>query len=93
MGALFFGEGLDLLSGGLLLELAGADGLDQGARLRRFAERGDAGLALGVGARIGRVLRVAALELLARVDGGEVGQLLLARDLVGWALDGGHRVL
>jgi len=34
---------------------------------------------------------VAALELLAGVDGGEVGQFLLARDLVGRALDNsGH---
>ena len=61
------------------------------ARIEADAERGDAGLALGVGARIGRVLRVAALELLARVDGGEMGQFLLARDFVGRALDdGGH---
>ena len=52
---------------------------------------GQTGLALRVGARVGRVLRVAALELLARVDGGEVGQFLLARDLVGRALDdSGH---
>jgi len=53
----------------------------------RVPHGGQTGLALGIGARIGRVLRVAALELLARVDGGEVGQFLLARDLVGRALD------
>ena len=55
----------------------------------RVPHGGQTGLALGVGARIGRVLRVAALELLARVDGGEVGQFLLARDLVGRTLDDG----
>jgi len=34
---------------------------------------------------------VAALELLARVDGGQMSELLLARDLVGRTLDdGGH---
>ena len=59
----------------------------------RVPHGGQTGLALRVGARIGRVLRVAALELLARVDGGEMGELLLARDLVGRAFDyGGHRV-
>jgi hypothetical protein len=52
---------------------------------------GQTGLALGVGAGVGLALAVAALELLAGVDGGEVGQFLLARDLVGRALDdGGH---
>ena len=90
LGALFFGEGLHLLRRGFLLELAGADDLDEGTGLRRLAERGHAGLALGVGARIGRVLRVAALELLARVDGGQMSELLLARDFVGRALDRCH---
>ena len=60
----------------------------------RVPHGGQTGLALRVGARVGRVLRVAALELLARVDGGEVRQLLLARDLVRRALDdGAHDVL
>ena len=60
----------------------------------RVPHGGQTGLALGVGARIGRVLRVAALELLARVDGGQMSELLLARDLVRLALDDrGHRVL
>ena len=48
-----------------------------------FEFQGQTGLALGLGAGVGLALAVAALELLAGVDGGEVGQLLLARDLVG----------
>ena len=52
---------------------------------------GQTGLALGLRAGVGLALAVAALELLARVDGGEMRQLLLARDLVGRALDdSGH---
>ena len=62
--------------------------------LRRCRFRARRGLALGVGAGVGLALAVAALELLARVDGGEVRQLLLARDLVGRALDdSGHGAL
>ena len=53
----------------------------------RVPHGGQTGLALRVGVLVGRVLRVAALELLARVDGGQMGELLLARDFVGRALD------
>ena len=52
---------------------------------------GQTGLALGLRAGVGLALAVAALELLAGVDGGQMSELLLARDLVGRALDdGGH---
>ena len=59
--------------------------------MRGFAECVQAGLALGLRAGVGLALAVAALELFSRVDGCEMRQFLLARDLVGRALDdGGH---